>query len=258
MSETPFIKFYPGDFLGGVGGLSPTERGVYITMLCLIWDNDGPVDYDEARLARRCGAPKAAFKKAIEALIDLGKLFYDGGKLTNERAEKTLMDRRNRIKNAYDAANSRWGAQKEKSEQNQCENDAEAFPEQCAEDAKPEARSQIEKEEPDGSSKKPRDPPEKHRRAVSLPEGWVPSEKNILDAQSRNFTDEEIRHEAERFRDYHLAKGTTFKDWDAGWRTWLGNARSFGQASRSQANNPGRGGSSIASIVARRRLADRG
>lgn len=76
----------------------------------------------------------------------------------------------------------------------------------------------------------------KRKRAVSLPPEWVPSERNIQDAISRNFTAEEIEHEADRFRDYHLAKGTTFKDWDAGWRTWLSNARKF------SARNTGRGG----------------
>lgn len=68
------------------------------------------------------------------------------------------------------------------------------------------------------------------RRAVSLPDGWVPSDRNIDDARKRNFTDEEINEQAERFRDYHIARGTTFKDWDAGWRTWLGNVRRWNGA----------------------------
>jgi uncharacterized protein YdaU (DUF1376 family) len=33
MGESPFIKFYPSDFLAGTSGLSPAERGVYITLL---------------------------------------------------------------------------------------------------------------------------------------------------------------------------------------------------------------------------------
>lgn len=65
------------------------------------------------------------------------------------------------------------------------------------------------------------------KRASALPENWVPSDRNLADARSRNFTDEEIHEQAAAFRDHHLARGTTFKDWDAGWRTWLGNARRF-------------------------------
>jgi len=98
----------------------------------------------------------------------------------------------------------------------------------------------------------------KPKRAIPLPDGWVPSDRNIQDAQDRKFMEREIQDEADRFRDYHHAKGTTFKDWDAGWRTWLGNARKFatsgGMAFASGSSGRGQGGS-IASIVARRRAA---
>lgn len=94
------------------------------------------------------------------------------------------------------------------------------------------------------------------KRACQLPEGWVPSERNIADAISKQFTEQEIRHEADRFADHHRARGTTFKDWDAAWRTWLGNARKFGSrggmAGQALPSRHGQGGS-IASIVARRR-----
>ena len=34
----------------------------------------------------------------------------------------------------------------------------------------------------------------------------------------------DIDDEAEAFRDHHLARGTVFKDWHAGYRTWMRNA----------------------------------
>jgi len=69
------------------------------------------------------------------------------------------------------------------------------------------------------------------RRARALPDDWVPNDKNIDDAIKRGFSDKEISHEAEQFRNYHHAKGSKFKVWDAAWRTWLGNSRKFAQAS---------------------------
>jgi hypothetical protein len=36
-----------------------------------------------------------------------------------------------------------------------------------------------------------------------------------------------IQHEFEQFTDYHRAKGTVMKDWDAAWRTWVRNAVKF-------------------------------
>ena len=72
--------------------------------------------------------------------------------------------------------------------------------------------------------------PVSQRRATALPDGWVPNNKNIDDATKRGFNQTEIDNEAEAFRNFY-AKGTKFKQWDAAWRTWLGNARKFAQAS---------------------------
>lgn len=142
MSDLPFIKFYASDFLGGVSGLSPAERGVYITLLCLIWDKGHPIEEDHGRLARRCGMPKAAFSRCLEALIDERKIIRVDGRLTNERAEKVIVDRENRTEKARGAASARWSAQSEKIERKQCSDDANASLGQCSGDAIPEARSQ--------------------------------------------------------------------------------------------------------------------
>jgi DNA-binding transcriptional MocR family regulator len=73
-----------------------------------------------------------------------------------------------------------------------------------------------------------------NKRACTLPEGWVVSNKNIQDALERNFSNEEIKHESHQFSNYHFSKGTKFKDWDAAWRTWLGNSRKFTKARSSR------------------------
>lgn len=147
MADAPFIKFYPSDFLAGTSGLSPAERGVYITLLCLIFENDGPVTRDDGRLARRCGLPKGPFRKILGALMDEGKIIEADGSLSNSRAEKALIDRHLRSKNGTHAATERWREQKEKNEQKQGEENASAYadalPAQCVGDAsqKPEPES---------------------------------------------------------------------------------------------------------------------
>jgi hypothetical protein len=70
----------------------------------------------------------------------------------------------------------------------------------------------------------------KVKQSISLPDGWVPSNQNIEDAMKRGFTTEETNNEAEQFRNYHQSKGSAFKDWDAAWRTWLGNAKKFARS----------------------------
>lgn len=143
MGEKPFIKFYPSDFLGGTSGLSPAERGVYITLLCLMYEQDGSIPRDDMRLARRCGAPKAAFLRVLSALIDGGKITETGGRLFNRRAEKAIMDRSDRVEIAIHAASVRWAAQSGKAKENQSKTDAGAMPEQCRSNAIPEPEPDI-------------------------------------------------------------------------------------------------------------------
>jgi len=250
MGDTPFIKFYPSDFLAGTSGLSPAERGVYITLLCLIYEADGEIVRDDARLSRRCGAPKASFARILDALIDEGKLTERDGMLSNKRAEKAIVDRQIRTQNATHAAHQKWRAQREKTQINQSDDDAPALPLQCVADASQKPEPDI-KTEAKASVKKSRRNP-----LVELPDGWVPNDTNIADAQKRGFSQQEIDDEADRFANYHRSKQTQFRDWNAAWRTWLGNARKFGKGGGLALAPAARGyeqGGSIASIVARRR-----
>jgi hypothetical protein len=41
-----------------------------------------------------------------------------------------------------------------------------------------------------------------------------------------------LDRELEQFTDYHDAKGSAFKDWDASFRTWLRNAAKWGKSRR--------------------------
>src|SRR5215472_13085216 len=56
------------------------------------------------------------------------------------------------------------------------------------------------------------------RQARALPDDWEPDREF---ARRHGFTDERIAIEAQRFRDHALAKGCTYKDWNAAWRNWV-------------------------------------
>lgn len=120
--------------------------------------------------------------------------------------------------------------------------------------AKEEGKERKKEESPNGDSLEGR------RRArkpeVAIPENWIPSERNVADAVARNFSQQDIEREADRFRNHHLAKGSMFRDWDAAWRKWLGNSQRFnGSGGMAGGAIPiGRQFSgSMASIAARRR-----
>ena len=99
-------------------------------------------------------------------------------------------------------------------------------------------------------------PKKRQRPFTDIPEGWVPNDANIAHAKSKGFTDQEIEHEADQFRNGHTSKGNQFRDWDAAWRTWIGNAGKFARGGVVGKAAPfGRGqGRSLASIVAERRI----
>lgn len=43
-----------------------------------------------------------------------------------------------------------------------------------------------------------------------------------------------------QFLDYHAAKGSTFKDWQAAWRTWMRRSAEYAKAGRVSVRKPGR------------------
>lgn len=135
MSEAPWVKFFPSDWLAGTSGLTGVERGIYMTIICLIYEADGPVAMDDARLARRCGVTKSCLRKAVDALIDEGKISIVDGALMNDRCAKEIENREKRSQKSSQAAKIKWHGNSEKSQQKQSKNSANASPKQCPNDA---------------------------------------------------------------------------------------------------------------------------
>ena len=100
-----WFRFFPSDWLGGTSGLSAAEKGVYVTLIALMYDLGGAIPRDDARLARQCGLPKAGLSKIIDTLLSLGKIEDEGQCLTNSRVKNELTERENRIGTARDGAN---------------------------------------------------------------------------------------------------------------------------------------------------------
>ena len=67
------------------------------------------------------------------------------------------------------------------------------------------------------------------KRASQRPSDWKPNQKHIAMAAQLELN---LDNELEQFTDYHDAKGSAFKDWDASFRTWLRNAAKWGKSRR--------------------------
>ena len=256
--KQPWVKFYTVDWRSDprLKMCSMAARGLWIEMICLMHEatpyghllvsGQCPTD---AQLAVLVGAPP----EQITAL--LGELESAG---VFSRTREGVIYSRKLSRMAKKAATARNNGRKG-GNPTLC-NNGDIPPSDNPPDKgrdktqRLEARDQSKKEEPIGSSKK--NPAKSQRKPeVELPDGWVPNDANVQHALKKGLTPQEIDHEADQFRNYHHSKQSRFRDWNAAWRTWVGNSIKFGRSGRVVGGaKPGNGGqrSSLASIAARR------
>ena len=84
---SPAFQFYPKDFItdGNVAAMSLEERGAYITLLCLCWQ-ECSLPTDPKRLAIMVGVPHKAFLRFWPAIVPC--FVEQGGRLVQPRLEK--------------------------------------------------------------------------------------------------------------------------------------------------------------------------
>lgn len=223
MSKMPWIRFFPSDWLAGTRGMSAVETGVYITLIATMYERGEPIPEDHARLARLCGASNSSFAKAIDTLVDEGKITRVNGGLWNDRVEKEQVYLSEKSEVGLRAARARWS---KKDNENSACNDANALPAHSERYAnqKPEAR--IVKEEPTGSSKK---------RGSRLSPDWSLPDEWRAYAVEKGLPSGRIDLEAEKFKNHWLQQSGqrgVKADWYAAWRNWVLNSLEFGKLAR--------------------------
>lgn len=240
---------FPTDFDADTGHLTFAEDGAYNRLLRLSWKCAGAKMPDDMDWIHRRARAVSVEEKALVASVISEFFTRSGGKIFSARLakewQKSSLAHSKRV-----LSGSAGGKAKALKLKEVLPSNAIAMLYQ----PEPEPEPDIKEIEPIGSIKKI--PVRKSRKPeVPIPADWVLNDRNIKDAIERNFSAQEIDHEADQFRNSHTAKGSLFRDWDAAWRTWLGNARKF--AGRSMAGKAASGGygqgGSIASIAARRR-----
>lgn len=234
MSQSPYVPFYTSDFLAGTSGLTAATKGVYITLLCLMYETEGPLPQSWDTLARRSGCSLPAFKRAVAALVDDRKLTVTDDGLWSEKCEKHIMQRHERRDSATSAAKKRW----QKSEQKQRKADATASVPQC----QPEPEPEYKKEDLRSSQK---------NRGSRLPDDWVLPMEWGRWAVDEGWSEVAVRDEAARFADYWRSlsgQKATKRDWLATWRNWMRNSKKpkgglngTGSFNGNGANHTGRG-----------------
>ena len=215
------IAFYPSDWLAGTRGLSAEETGVYITLVCRMYEMAGPIERDDARLARLCGCKtKNSFLKSLNYLISDGKITESNGELFNDRAQEEIEKVIGKSSKARAAAEARWS---KKSNKNNIGKNADASLEHMPQSCQSEPESDKDTNVSFLPENDPPPEPEKKRpkRKSRIREDAEISDSMLAAADKRGHSKQEAEAQFQRFKNDALAKGKQFVDWDRAYVTWL-------------------------------------
>ncbi len=122
MSAVPWFKCYQSDWLSGAAALKAVERGIYFTLIAMMYDRREPLREDRL-LARQCGATQRQFDDALALLVETGKILRTEAGLWNKRVGEEISNCFSKSEKSRQAAHKRHS---EKTEQKQRNEDADA------------------------------------------------------------------------------------------------------------------------------------
>jgi uncharacterized protein YdaU (DUF1376 family) len=94
--KEPWFAFYHDDFMRGTLGLTDEETGVYMKLICVLYDHGGWVTGDIQWLSRASHTHPRALRRILQALIDKGKIVSEGGRISNTRIVNEIQEQRKR------------------------------------------------------------------------------------------------------------------------------------------------------------------
>jgi len=218
MSSRPFMQLYVSDYLGDTMHLSCEQHGAYLLLLMTMWNADGWLPNEPAKLARVCRLTKAKFVKISDDIMPFFEIEND--RITHKRMKKEIQKTQEKSQKRREAGRKGGIAKSLKDKETALAN-ASDLP--CH---SPDTRNHIVKEDTNVSSKTPKkSPPKKQakskKRKTALPDGWRPKPLSAALKSKLLLSQEEYRHEFDKFTESARAHGRSYVDWDAAWRTWL-------------------------------------
>lgn len=248
-----YAQWHINDYITGTTGMTLEHEGAYIRFLMRLYQRGKPLPDDDRFMATCMALSVRVWRRVKETLVKFGKIIQRNGCLTNPRFEKERQRRAAQIKNQAHAARKRWDrerAQKagiKKVSPNFSETFAKSLSELSQNRTKKARKINLlwvmthmltNNQYPIIKVRKnpPVVPPggKARQRACQLPESWQPKEQTLQTVRNGKIgaTDEQISWQLEKFRNHARGKGRKQKDWDAAFRNWMMNAKSFGELER--------------------------
>lgn len=91
------VDWYADNWLGGVVLLSAEERGIYDTMINLIYQTNTSLEDDDVAMAHACNCGRAAYRRAKKRLLELDKIECREGRIFQAKCAKELTRASDRI-----------------------------------------------------------------------------------------------------------------------------------------------------------------
>ena len=96
-------------------------------------------------------------------------------------------------------------------------------------------KDRIGKDRIESEDKKPEKKKSKRQKPkLPPPDNFLLNPEMRKYAAGKNINGKEVDYQFEKFKDYHLAKGSCFADWNAAWRTWINNAVKWSEDQKGQ------------------------
>lgn len=186
--------------------------GAYMKMLIAWWRAEAK-PMSAARLRMIAGCSEDEFAVIAEHLTETPEGFVQ------KKLVETFARQSDRSEKAKEKAQHRWSKPTSNAAAHAAA-DAVAMPQQC----NPLTMNQDSISDDMQSVERASAP---RKRATRLPADWLIPPDWIEDATRLGFSEAEARNEADRFRDYWIARGgeaAAKLDWRATWRNWCRNA----------------------------------
>jgi uncharacterized protein YdaU (DUF1376 family) len=191
-----YFQFNIGDYQSHTAHLTEMEDLAYRRMLdwCYLHQKSLPVEIsDIARLIRM----RSHTDSIASVLREFFESTADGW--VNRRVQQEIERFAEKSEKARKSAKARW--------------DANALPPQSEGNANHKPRTTN--QEPSTNVVAP-------KRRKQLPDDFYPDATGLNAAGQKGV---DVAVELQKFRDYHASRGSVMLDWQAAWRTWVGNVR---------------------------------
>lgn len=202
------MHYYPhhiGDFLRDTSSLSHKDAYVYLRLIWLYYESEKPLPDDPEVLAYKVGV------RGEEQLISLLlRTFFrydpDLKSHTHQRIDEEIAKYQRKASSARQANQTRWASGQD------LKSDTKSDTRQIA----------TKNQEPRTNNQEPETTVVAAKRRRQLPDDFYPDQTGLNAAGQKGV---DVAVELQKFRDYHSARGSVMLDWQAAWRTWVGNAR---------------------------------